>query len=497
MGALFWFFMPKVSIIIPVCGQADMTKKCLETLYKFTPKDLIEIIVINNNSPDNTLEMLKAFPDVKVITNEMNKSFSVSINQGVNESTGEFVLPLNNDTYFFQNWLEEMLETFTDKKVAVVGAKLLFPDGKIQHAGLACYKNKQPFHVFWGEMPSEKNNIQVEYPAVTFACALIRRKVFEELQGLSLEYPDGNYEDVDFCLRAREKGYKIVYNPKVVLYHLEAGTKKLDLTRAQDTIRKNLKIYKDKWEKRSESLFAVDQRIFPKILVGCPTYYKYEYCLEKYAKIVKNLMYPNYDILLIDNSPDEEYMEKIQDVGLKVEQTPYRKKARDRIVESRNLLKKRTLKGNYDYMFSLEQDVIPEPDILKKLLSHDKKIISGFYFSPQKLMNGDVAIKPIIFKFHKKEGKWGTCRMLTKDETWSDELMNIAYCGVGCLLVHKDVLEKVTFRYKDDKDATDDKYFCYDARKADFEIWADASVKCKHLLEEKFDWDELRDKGEY
>ena len=489
--------MPKVSIIIPVCGQVHLTKKCLETLYQHTPKDLFEVIVIDNNSPDETPELLKKYPDIKVLTNEMNKSFSVSINQGVNEATGEFILALNNDVEFFQPWLEEMLETFKDKTVAVVGAKLLFPDGKIQHAGLACYKNRQPYHPFWGEKPSEKTDMVVEYPAVTFACALIRQKVFEKLHGLSLDYPDGNYEDVDFCLRCREQGFKVVYNPKAVLYHLEAGTKNLDKGRALHTIKTNLKIYKDKWEGKPDKLFAVDQRLFPKILVGCPTYGEYSYCLERYAYAVKNLMYPNYDILLVDNSKDDSYVEMIEELGLPVESTPHRKKARDRIIESRNLMRDVVLKKGYDYLFSLEQDVIPKPDILLKLLAHDKKIVSGVYFSPQKLMNGDVVVKPIVFKFHKREGKWGQCRMLTKDEVWADELINIAYCGVGCLLVHKDVFKDIKFRYKDDLDATDDKYFCFDARKKDFEIWADTSLRCKHLIEEKFDWDELRKKGEY
>ena len=487
--------MAKVSIIIPVCGQSHYTKECLETLFKYTPKELIEVIVIDNNSPDDTSEVLKAFPDVKVITNELNKSFSHSINQGSEKAEGEYILALNNDTYFFQPWLEKMLECFEDRKVAVVGAKLLFPDGTIQHAGLACYKNRQPFHAFWGEKPSERTNIKAEYPAITFACALIKKKIFDELGKLSLEYPDGNFEDVDFCLRAREKGYKNIYQPEATLYHIEAGTKKLDMVRAQHTIKKNFKIYLEKWKDKPDGLFSVDRNIFPKILVGCPTYEQYGYCLEKYAKFVKNILYPNYDILIVDNSKTDGYAKKIEEMGLPVERIDFLAKARDRIVKSRNVLREKAL--DYDYFFSLEQDVIPEPDVLLKLLKTNKKIVSGMYFNPVKLQNGDVVVKPVIYKFHKKEGKWGTCRLLTKDETWSKELMNIAYAGVGCMLIAKEVLEKIKFRYSEKMDATDDRFFCFDARKLDYEIYADPTIKAKHLIEEKFDWDDLRKKGEF
>ncbi len=489
--------MPKVSIIIPACGQSHLTRRCLETLYQHTSKELFEVIVINNNSPDDTLEILKAFPEVKVITNDINKSFASSINQGADASSGEYILSLNNDTYFFQSWLESMLRPLEDKKVAVVGAKCLFPDGKIQHAGIACYRNRQPFHAFWGEMPSEKTNLKAEYPAVTFACALVRRPVFEELSGLSLDFPDGNYEDVDFCLRAREKGYKIIYNPEAVLYHEEAGTKKVDLGRAKATIIRNLRIYKEKWQQKPDSLFAVDQRLFPRILVGCPTYERYEFCLQEYSSIVRNLMYPNYDILVVDNSETDAYAEKIRQAGLSVEKVPYKKRARDRIVDSRNLLRQKALDGSYDYLFSLEQDVIPPPGILLRLLKHDKKAISGLYFNHVYLNTGQLATKPVLFVFHKKEGKWGTCRLLTEKETWSDELISIAYAGLGCMLIHQDVLKEVAFRFDEKQAHTDDKFFCFDARKKDIELWADTGAKCRHLLEGKFDWDELVEKGEF
>ena len=101
----------------------------------------------------------------------------------------------------------------------------------------------------------------------------------------------------------------------------------------------------------------------PKILVGCPTSHHKAYCLKEYAEAVKSLDYPNYDILLVDNSPDEDYINKIKEHGLSVIKGHYFEGARDRIIASRNILRQKAIDEGYDYFFSLEQDVIPPRDI--------------------------------------------------------------------------------------------------------------------------------------
>ena len=118
----------------------------------------------------------------------------------------------------------------------------------------------------------------------------------------------------------------------------------------------------------------------PKILVGCPTSFHKGYALKQYAEAVKTLDYNNYDILLVDNSPDDVYYNKIKENGLKAIKGPYFEGALQRIITSRNLLRKYVLDNNYDYLFSLEQDVIPNKDTLTKLTSHNKEIVSGIYF---------------------------------------------------------------------------------------------------------------------
>ena len=106
-----------------------------------------------------------------------------------------------------------------------------------------------------------------------------------------------------------------------------------------------------------------------KILIGCPTSEHKSYCLKEYIEAVKKL---NCDVLLVDNSECEEYYNKIKSLGVNVIKDRYYKKARNRIVSSRNLLKEHCLKNGYDYLFSLEQDVIPPLDVIERLLKLNK-----------------------------------------------------------------------------------------------------------------------------
>jgi len=96
-----------------------------------------------------------------------------------------------------------------------------------------------------------------------------------------------------------------------------------------------------------------------RVLVGCPTSEHKEYCLKEYANLLRSLTYDNFDVLLVDNSKDDRYYNKIKSLGIPVIKDKYLEGAKNRIVHSRNILRERVLNGGYDYFFSLEQDVIP------------------------------------------------------------------------------------------------------------------------------------------
>mgnify|MGYP001606785611 CR=1 FL=1 len=215
-----------------------------------------------------------------------------------------------------------------------------------------------------------------------------------------------------------------------------------------------------------------------KILVGCPTSSYKAYCLGEYAKGLKSLNYNNFDILLVDNSTDLNYLKAIKQAGLPVIKAPYDERARKRIVDSRNILRQTVLENGYDYFLSLEQDVIPPPDIIQKLLSHKKSIVSGLYFTYHSYNGKSQLLEPVLWG---KSGK-DDLKVLSEKDISKKGLIEVAACGLGCCLMHKNVLEKIKFRFSNEFEGFDDVWFCYDAFNSGFKIYADTSMICKHLV---------------
>ena len=217
--------IPKCSIIIPAFNQVEYTKQCIEAIFKNTSKSLFELIVVDNNSTDGTKEFLSSLKEnIKVISNQKNYGFAKACNQGANKASGETLIFLNNDTIPLPGWLEEMVQcAISNDNVGIVGSKLLYPDGKIQHAGIGFIKGipDHPLRNLPGDHPEA--NIFKELDMVTGACLLIRRDLFYDCGGFDELYKNG-VEDIDLCLKVRSKGYKVIYNPKSTLYHYEART---------------------------------------------------------------------------------------------------------------------------------------------------------------------------------------------------------------------------------------------------------------------------------
>ena len=230
-----------------------------------------------------------------------------------------------------------------------------------------------------------------------------------------------------------------------------------------------------------------------KILIGSPTYKGYAYCLQRYLHNIKRLNYDSFDLVLVDNSEDNTYFEYLKRKGVTVIKDSYVPDVRERIAKSRNILRQYALDNHYDYFFSLEQDVLPPEDVLERLLSHKKQIVSGVYYKlypvtlPQK--EGEIhknvkAIVPVIFTFSDEKDKMRVC---TVDQVKEPKLMRIRAAGLGCMLIHKDVLKKVSFRHKLGSKSFDDFLFASDIHDKGFEMYADTSVKCKHLILKKND----------
>ena len=143
---------PTVSIIIPVFNCLEFTKQCLGSLLQNTPQGLFELIIIDNGSSDGTSEYLRKFtPTGSIISNPQNIGFARACNQGASKAQGKYLLFLNNDTQPEPKWLEELIAGIEgDKTAGIIGSKLLFPDGTVQHAGVAFFNDITPIHLYAG-----------------------------------------------------------------------------------------------------------------------------------------------------------------------------------------------------------------------------------------------------------------------------------------------------------------------------------------------------------
>ncbi len=183
--------------------------------------------VVDDGSSDSTAELLADYGErIRVIRHDRNAGFASACNDGAAAASGEWLVFLNNDTIAQPEWLDSLLRYASDRQnIGFLGAKLLFPNGRVQHAGVVFAKNRAPHHVYAG-FPADHPavNKSREFQVVTAACAMIRRELFDEVGRFDPAFVNG-YEDVDLCLRLRQLGYEVHYCHESVLYHLESATR--------------------------------------------------------------------------------------------------------------------------------------------------------------------------------------------------------------------------------------------------------------------------------
>jgi GT2 family glycosyltransferase len=228
---------------------------------------------------------------------------------------------------------------------------------------------------------------------------------------------------------------------------------------------------------------------YPKVLVGCPTSYHKDYCLREYAIGLKKLTYPKKEILIVENSKKDEYFNLIKTYDLSVIKGPWFEGAIQRIITSRNLIRKKVLDEGYDYFLSLEQDVIPPEDIIQKMLRHGKEVVTGVYFANNKMPDGSIKLIPLVYKLIDPELQ--SMRPLEKEELWDDPgLYPVVSAGLGCVLIHRSVLEQIEFRSENQN--FDDRFFFIDCFNKKIEVFADTTIKCKHLISRTIGWNEIK-----
>lgn len=227
---------PPVSIIIPNKDQKETLETCIKSVLAKTAYPNYEIIIVENNSTTEEIfsyyKKLEKRDNIHVVTwkGEGGFNYSAINNFGVSKAKGDYLLFLNNDVEVLEDtWLEEMLGNCQRPEVGITGVKLLYPDGTIQHAGTVIGIGGVAGHMFV-DMPGSRSgymhkaSLQLNYSAVTAACMMMKRSVFEEINGFEEKLAVA-FNDVDLCLRTVKAGYLVVYNPYVVLYHYESRSR--------------------------------------------------------------------------------------------------------------------------------------------------------------------------------------------------------------------------------------------------------------------------------
>jgi GT2 family glycosyltransferase len=266
---------PLVSIVIPTNGQVReiryepvvLANNCVRSIVEQSTYENYEIVVvIDESTPRNVFGELKEIGGdrVRLVPFDRPFSFSAKVNVGAVRSEGEHLLMLNDDIEVTTpNWLERMVMYSSLPEVGAVGGRLLWEDGRLQHVGVG-FENGLPGHPhrgFPGDFPGYANGLRIarDCLAVTGACLMTRRELFDELGGLSTVLPV-NYNDIDYCLKLHTSGRRIVYDPDLVMYHFESSSRPMDV---------------EDWEKerlleRWGAITAVDPYANPNMHRGSP-----------------------------------------------------------------------------------------------------------------------------------------------------------------------------------------------------------------------------------
>jgi GT2 family glycosyltransferase len=214
---------PVASIVVPVFNEVHYTSACLNSVLEHAGRADFEIIVVDDCSDDETPAYLSDCKGVRVIRNAVNSGFIASCNAGAEAARGEYLVFLNNDTTVTGGWLDALIETFeTFPDTGIVGARLVYPDGRLQEAGGIVFKDASGWNYGRGDQPDRPEyNFASEADYVSGACLALRREVFAELGGFDSHYAPAYYEDTDLCFRIREIGLRVVYQPACTIVHHE------------------------------------------------------------------------------------------------------------------------------------------------------------------------------------------------------------------------------------------------------------------------------------
>lgn len=214
-----------------------------------------------------------------------------------------------------------------------------------------------------------------------------------------------------------------------------------------------------------------------RVLVGVVTFDGKAYATDNFLNALERLE-GSFDVLFVDNSETDDYKKVLESKGFEVHKISHEGTRIDRIIRGRNMIRQAFLERGYAHLFFLDSDTIAPSNVLSKLLSHDKNIVSGAYLGLREHMGRTVPFPVLVVP--KDDGK---LRNLTPMDVSGDDLIEVAIAGFGCMLIKRGVLENIRIRnYGSGEGGGEDVAFCMDAKKNGYIVYADTGVKCFHMI---------------
>ncbi|WP_025720497.1 glycosyltransferase [Paenibacillus sp. 1-18] len=326
---------PKVSIIIPVYNQWKYTYLCLASILRNTDDVSYEVIIADDMSNDETINIANYVENIKVVRDGVNRGFLLNCNNAAKVAEGEYLFFLNNDTNVQKDWLNSLVELIeSDQTIGMVGSKLVYPDGRQQEAGGIIWNDASGWNFGRLDDPSKPEyNYVKEVDYVSGAAILLRHNLWKELKGFDERYVPAYFEDTDIAFEIRRLGYKVMLQPRSVIVHFEgishgtdtgSGIKSYQVT--------NKEKFKEKWKAElakdhfgnAEHLFWARDRSRYKKTVVIVDHYVPHYdkdaggrCTFLYTKLLRSMGF--HVIFIGDNFfKHEPYTTKLEQMGVEV-----------------------------------------------------------------------------------------------------------------------------------------------------------------------------------
>ncbi len=331
---------PQISIIVPVYNQLHYTLACLKSLAKHAATLSFEVIVVDDCSSDRSAIDLPKIAGLRIERNAENLGFIGACNRGAELARGEYLVFLNNDTQVQAGWLEALYQTFsTHQNVGLVGAKLVYPDSRLQEAGGIVFADGSGWNYGRFEDPNDPRfNYVREVDYCSGAAIMIRRDLFQRFNGFDVRYKPAYYEDTDLAFRVREIGLRAMYQPKSVVVHFEGITSGTDTNSGTKRFQViNQEKFLTRWKDilpsqplpppKTHIDIAREHRVFKRILIcdACTPTPDQDSGSVRMVNLMQALIEMNWKVVFLSENRmfDGKYTESIQQLGVEALYHPF------------------------------------------------------------------------------------------------------------------------------------------------------------------------------